>query len=341
MKKKIPNFLANQKQVVSNFLDRNEGLIIGDTEKVLDIKNQYLIETFKYTIFNVIKKIKDLAYASIEAEDDGYTDFHYYPLIDVKIKGSGLSDIYKKNIHPPIGFFCIHDYTPLNRRHFDLDLYDTFFKYTNKEYFHKSIKINSGSICFFPLSNNLKNQPFRIVFDRNLDLDLISLGKNRSKVIKIIKQFKKDNSGKSVMPLEKKEFQLDMSVLKKMKGKKKYRENLVKSFKKVGYEYRNFIEFSEELEKKGAEIEIIDRSAKPFGQYDLNSKELKDFQKELNSLKKQKNKKKGNGDIIKCDVENGIYDVYNPWIRVADDEYKGKKYPQYNSAIFVIRRKLH
>ena len=77
---------------------------------------------------------------------------------------------------------------------------------------------------------------------------------------------------------------------------------------------------------------------KPFDQYDLNSKELKDFQKELNSLKKQKNKRKGNGDIIKCDVENGIYDVYNPVIRVADDEYEGKKHPQYNSFIFVIKR---
>ena len=47
MKKKIPNILSNQRQVVSNFLDRNEGLIIGDTEDVLDIKNQYLIETYK------------------------------------------------------------------------------------------------------------------------------------------------------------------------------------------------------------------------------------------------------------------------------------------------------
>ena len=56
MKKKIPNFLANQRQVVSNFLDRNAGLIIGDTKKVHDIKNQYLIETYLHTIFNVIKK---------------------------------------------------------------------------------------------------------------------------------------------------------------------------------------------------------------------------------------------------------------------------------------------
>ena len=43
MKKKIPNILANQRLVVSNFLDRNDGLIIGDTEEVLNIKNQFII----------------------------------------------------------------------------------------------------------------------------------------------------------------------------------------------------------------------------------------------------------------------------------------------------------
>ncbi len=133
-------------------------------------------------------------------------------------------------------------------------------------------------------------------------------------------------------------FQLDMSVLKKMKGKKKYRENLVKSFKEDGYKYREFIEFSEKLEKKGAKIEIIDRSVKPFDQYDLNSKELKDFQKQLNSLKKQKNKRSGNNDIIKCDVENGIYDVYNPDIRAEDEIYEGKKYSQYSSAVLVLKK---
>ena len=333
MKEKIPNFLANQRQVVSNFLDRNAGLIIGDTKKVLDIKNQYLIETYLHTIFNVIKKNKDLAYADVEADTgDPYNDFHYYPLIEIKKKGSGLNDIFKKNNHPPSGFFCIHNYAIINRR--DFDLYNSFHKFTSKKNFVKSLKVSSGSICIFPLSNNLKNQPFNAEFHHNLDLDLISLGKKRSEVIKIIKQFKKDNP----IFLKKKMFQLDMSVLKKMKGKKKYRENLVKSFKEDGYKYREFIEFSEKLEKKGAKIEIIDRSVKPFDQYDLNSKELKDFQKQLNSLKKQKNKRSGNNDIIKCDVENGIYDVYNPDIRAEDEIYEGKKYSQYSSAVLVLKK---
>jgi len=323
MTKKIPNFLSNQRLVVSNFLDRNEGLIIGDTKKVLDIKNQYLIETFKFTIFNVVKKIKGLTYASIEAEDDGYTDFHFYPLIDIKKKGSGLSDIYKKNQHLPSGFICIHDYTPLFRRSFEIST--RFKEYTKKKFFVKSIKIENKSICFFPLSNNLTHQPFETVFDRNLDLDIISLGKKSSEVVKIINKSKKY-------------FKFETSALRNIKSKIASRVNLIKSFKEKGYLYRNFIEFSEELEKKGAKIEIIDRSAKPFEQYDLDSKELKNFKKELISLEKQKNKKKGRGDIIKSEVDNGIYNVYNPVIRVADDEYEGKKYPQYNSFIFVVKK---
>ena len=97
MKKKIPNILANQKHVVSNFLDRNEGLIIGDTEKVLDIKNQYLIETYKFDIHSNIKNL-DLAYGSVTADTgDGYDDFAYYPFIEIKRKGSGLNDIFKNS----------------------------------------------------------------------------------------------------------------------------------------------------------------------------------------------------------------------------------------------------
>ena len=75
MKKKIPNILSNQRQVVSNFLDRNEGLIIGDTEDVLDIKNQYLIETYK--LLGIQRKIEksNLAYGTVTADTgDGYDD---------------------------------------------------------------------------------------------------------------------------------------------------------------------------------------------------------------------------------------------------------------------------
>ena len=78
MKKKIPNVLSNQRQVVSNFLDRNEGLIIGDTEDVLDIKNQYLIETYK--LLGIQRKIEklNLAYGTVTADTfDGYDAVSY------------------------------------------------------------------------------------------------------------------------------------------------------------------------------------------------------------------------------------------------------------------------
>ena len=45
MNKEILDFIVNQRQVSYNFLDGDNSLIIGDTEKVLDIKNQFIIET--------------------------------------------------------------------------------------------------------------------------------------------------------------------------------------------------------------------------------------------------------------------------------------------------------
>ena len=118
--------MSNSRLEVSNSTYKNNDLIIGDTEKVLDIKNQYLVETYIETcdevlVIDKINKIKDLACAKITGEEfDSYTDFHFYPLIDIKIKGSGINDILKKNNYAPTGFFCIHDSTNLHRRNFDL-----------------------------------------------------------------------------------------------------------------------------------------------------------------------------------------------------------------------------
>ena len=215
--------MSNSRLEVSTSLDRNNNIIIGDTEKVLDIKNQYLITTYSITVYRkaleIIKKIKNLSCAEITGEEfDNYTDLHFYPLIDIKIKGSGINDILKKNNHAPTGFFCIHDSTNLHRRTFDL--YDTFFRFTKKKYLVKSIKITCGSICFFPISNNLEKNPFIEIID-----------------------FKNENP-------------------------------------------------------------------KSFEEYDLDKINL--FQKELNSLKKQKNKKRQPGQIVKYIVDNGTYDVYNP-----------------------------
>jgi len=325
MKKKIPNILANQKHVVSNFLDRNEGLIIGDTETVLDIKNQYLIETYKSDIHSNIKNL-DLAYGSVTADTgDGYDDFAYYPFIEIKRKGSGLNDIFKKNNHLPCGFFCIHDRANIHRR--DFDFYESFHKFTDKKHFRKSIKVTSGSICIFPLSNNLQTNPFYSLsyFERH-DLNLFSLGKNKKKVIDKIKNF-----------ADKSSFKFKIQGLYKMNEDKQKKYNLVKSASfTFNMAYHSFIDLVKDLKKLGAKVEFINQNFKSFEEHDKD--ELKIFQKELNLIKKQKNKKKGDGDIIKCQVENGEYDVYNTEIRCDDDIYEDKAYPQYSTAVLVLKK---
>ena len=328
MKKKIPNILSNQRHVVSNFLDRNEGLIIGDTEDVLDIKNQYLIETYK--LLNIHKQIKklNLAYGTVSADTgDGYDDFHYYPFVEIKKKGSGLNDILKKNNHLPCGFFCIHDWATINRRAFDF--YDSYHHYTNKKYFVKSIKVKSGSISIFPLSNNLQRNPFRSIsyYDAH-HLNLLSLGKNKKKIIDKIKKFAENSSIK---------FKIEGLYKFKDGDHKKYNitNNAYFSYPAA---YNSFMDFVQELKKLGAKVEFFNPYYKSFD--DCDKDELKLFQKELNSLKKQKNKKKGSGDLIKCQVENGIYNVYHTEIRGEDEEYDGKSYPQYSTAVLVLINKF-
>lgn len=326
MNKKIPNILANQRLVVSNFLDRNDGLIIGDTEEVLDIKNQFIIETYKFDINSLTKKT-NLAYGSVSADTgDGYDDFHYYPFIEIKQKGSGLNDLFKKNNHLPCGFFCIHDWAPIGRRSFDF--YDLYKSYTSKKNFVRSIKISSQSICIFPLSNNLKKNPFSslmINFD-NYDLNLIKLGKNKQKIIESIKNFSKKSSLK-----------LKIEGLYKFDDNKKMKLNLLKSASfKYMYDLSNIKDFVKNLENKGAKLELLNLNLKPLES--VNDKDIKIFEKELNKIKKQKNKKKGHGDVIKCEVENGIYDVYNCPIRGEDEIYEGKTYPQYSSNVLVIKK---
>ena len=244
MKKEIPDFLANQRQVSYNFLDGDNSLIIGDTEKVLDINNQFIIEASNPTNSEPLDNHKDLAVASIEVDTgDSFTPFHCYPLIEIKKSGSGLNDIFKKNNHLPSAFICVHEYTKIHRRNFGIS--ENYKDYTNKKYFIKSIQISSNSISFLPRSNNL-NCPF-------------------------------------------------------------------------------------------TKVETFDGSQK-FPE-DYSKEEIKDFQKKLILIKKQKNKKNGKGDIIKYDLENGVYDVYNPSIKADDIKgYEGKMYPNYDSFIFVMRQ---
>ena len=217
--------MSNRRLEVSTSLYKNNDLIIGDTQNVLDIKNQYLIETYfmtydEFLVVDKINKIKDLACAKIVGEEfDNYTDFTIYPLIDIKIKGSGIRDILQKNNHAPTGFFCIHNSTDISRVHFDL--YDLFFKFTKKKYLTKSIKISSGSICFAPM----------------FDMDL---------------------------------------------GRP----------------------FDQPIEPDGK------RDIKSFEEFDTDK--IKLFQKELDKIKKKKNKKNEPNQIVKYIVDNGTYEVYNP-----------------------------
>jgi hypothetical protein len=243
MNNKIPYFLANKRLAVGNFLDGENSLIIGDTEKVLDIKNQYLIEISNNFNNQELYEHKDLAIASIIVDTgDRYTPFHCYPLVEIKKSGSGINDILKKNNDMPSAFVCVHEYTQINRRDFDIS--ENYKTYTNKDNFIKSIEISNNSISFLPKSNNL-------------DLDYLFSFPNK-------------------------------------------------------FVQKSFEDFSKE--------------------------EIKNIQKKLNLIKKQKNKKNGKGEIIKYTVQNGIYNVYNPSIKVEDTEYKGKKYPNYDSFILVVKK---
>ena len=331
LKKKIPNILVNQKNVVSNNLDYHAGLIVGDTEKVLDIKNQFLIQTysnpeFEFDFHRYIKNL-DIAYGTVTADTgDAYDHFNYYPLTEIKRKGSGLNDISKKNTHLPCGFFCIHDYALINRRSFNFN--ELFHKFTNKKYFVKSITVSSSSICIFPLSNNIKNNPFSrasFYFDK-YDLNLISFGKNKKKIIDEIKKFSSKSS-----------FKFKIEGLNKFKESDGKKYNLIKSAVfDIYYYYQTLRDFVVELKKSGAKLELKSQNFKPFEEYDKEKLNL--FKKELDLIKKQKNKKEGYGDVIKCNVENGIYNVYNTEIRCEDEIYEGKAHSQYSKAVLVLKK---
>ena len=61
-------------------------------------------------------------------------------------------------------------------------LISDFHKFTNKKYFIKTIKVKSGSISIFPLSNNLQSNPFNSIDHyQSHYLNLFSLGKNKKK----------------------------------------------------------------------------------------------------------------------------------------------------------------
>ena len=150
--------------------------------------------------------------------------------------------------------------------------------------------------------------------------------KTKKKIIQLIKNFSKKTSLK---------FKID--GLYKFDDNKKIKFNLLKSASfKYLYALNNIRDFIKNLESKGAKLDLINLNFKPLES--VNDKDIKIFEKELNQIKKQKNKKKGFGDVIKCEVENGIYDVYNCPIRGEDEIYEDKTYPQYTTNVLVIKK---
>ena len=128
-------------------------------------------------------------------------------------------------------------------------------------------------------------------------------------------------------------------TIEKINEDKKQKYNILKSvYFTYPMAYYSFLDFVKDLKKSGAKVELVNPYYKPFEEYE--EEKLKAFQKELNLIKKQKNKKKGLGDVIKCQVENGIYNVYHTVIRSEADEYDSSSDQQISSAVLVINKEI-
>ena len=159
-------------------------------------------------------------------------------------------------------------------------------------------------------------------------MNLFSLGKNKKLVIEKLKKF-----------AEKSSFKFKLDGLYKINEDKKQKYNILKSvYFTYPMAYYSFLDFVKDLNKSGAKVELVNPYYKAFEEYE--EEKLKAFQKELNLIKKQKNKKKGLGDVIKCQVENGIYNVYHTVIKSEADEYDSSSDQQISSAVLVINKEI-
>ena len=235
-KSKFPMFFGHKRGEGSTSLHKHRGLIIGDLEKVIDLKTQYLIETFNLDFatgdLDSIKNIKELTYAEVSAEDDGYTDYLFYPLLE-------------KNKKNPTAFLCLHLYTCPYLDEKGIGINSLIEKYVKKKYLIKKININCGKICFFPLANDLKNKPFVTKIFDNFNLNLISPGKNRIEVIKQIRKIR----------------ECGLEEAKKITEKL---PSLIKSWKETPtftfWDRKRVRDIRDELIKCGAKVELINLS---------------------------------------------------------------------------------
>tara|TARA_B110000027_G_C16035466_1_gene262867 strand:+ start:205 stop:933 length:729 start_codon:yes stop_codon:yes gene_type:complete len=137
-------------------------LVVGDIERVLDLKTQYLIESYSLDLCkgknNSIKQFKEIEIVNVDANDGGSPDYHFFPLAE--------NDSLGNRNKTPTGIFGMHMYTYeyLAKK---ADPYRVIFnilikKYVKKKNLIKKINIISGIICAYPaLNQNSKlDNPF-------------------------------------------------------------------------------------------------------------------------------------------------------------------------------------
>ena len=189
--KKVPNFIPYKKGEGSTSLTKDHNIVVGDLKKILEIKTQYTISTYKLEEHNQIRNIKDIKLTQILADDLGHPEYDFHPFVENKKK-------------TPTLFFGIHSYTSsyFDQNNFTLK---TIIKNSikNKKLIGK-IPITSGKICFFPLAFDLPSNPFPtklLISGEEVNKDLIkpfeTYDLKDKEIIKFQKELKKRTTKKN------------------------------------------------------------------------------------------------------------------------------------------------
>tara|TARA_Y100001970_G_scaffold278740_1_gene384902 strand:- start:188 stop:913 length:726 start_codon:yes stop_codon:yes gene_type:complete len=155
-------YFDNCRRYEGNTILTASTLVVGDIERMLDLKTQYLIQSNQLDLCkgnnSSIKKFKEIEIVNADADDGGSPEYYFFPLVE--------SDGWGKNYKTPTGIFGMHMYTfeYLAKK---ADPYRIFFnsliqKYVKKKNLIRKINITSGIICVYPaLNQNSKlNSPF-------------------------------------------------------------------------------------------------------------------------------------------------------------------------------------
>jgi hypothetical protein len=191
MKRKEINELLKNKGEGGTSLTKDHNIVVGDLKKILEIKTQYTINTYKLEEHNQIRNIKDIKLTQILADDLGHPEYDFHPFVENKKK-------------TPTLFFGIHSYTSsyFDQNNFTLK---TIIKNSikNKKLIGK-IPITSGKICFFPLAFDLPSNPFPtklLISGEDVNKDLIkpfeTYDLKDKEIIKFQKELKKRTTKKN------------------------------------------------------------------------------------------------------------------------------------------------